>query len=121
MSHTVKIKAKIDSPEDLVQACRRLGIDTPADGTHRIYSRTAEGLAVKLPGWRWPVVFDLNKGEAIYDNYGGSWGAEDQLTDFLNAHDIERTKRVYQEQGRHVVEVELPENAGVQLVEEVWS
>jgi len=28
---------------------------------------------VKLPDWKYPVVFDTNSGEAKFDNYGGRW------------------------------------------------
>jgi hypothetical protein len=55
-------------------ACLRLGLAASVQETVTLFSGSAIGLAVRLPGWRYPVVFDLATGEARYDNYGGRWG-----------------------------------------------
>lgn len=73
MSHIVQICSQVKDAVAAAAACQRLGLAAPVHETVRLFSGSATGLAVRLPGWRFPVVFDLAAGEARYDNYGGHW------------------------------------------------
>jgi hypothetical protein len=91
ISHTLTIKAvEVKNTECLTKACERLTIPAPEEGLHRLFDGTKrQGQAVRLKGWREPVVFDTNTGEALYDNYGGRWGEELELDRLLQAYTIE--------------------------------
>jgi hypothetical protein len=73
MSHIVEIKTQVRDPAATRAACERLGLETPTEGRARLFSDEAAGLIVKLPDWKYPVVFDTQTGEARYDNYNGRW------------------------------------------------
>ena len=62
MSHIVTIKTQIRDPAALAAACQRLGLAQPTVGTARLYSWLATGLIVQLPGWRYPVVANVQTG-----------------------------------------------------------
>jgi hypothetical protein len=59
MSHIVQIQTEIRDPAALAAACRRLELPQPVQRTVRLFSAEAPGLAVELPGWRYPVVCHL--------------------------------------------------------------
>ena len=54
-------------------ACHRLGLAAPVEGVTKLFTSTATGLAVQLPGWNYPVVCQLDSGQLQYDDYGGRW------------------------------------------------
>jgi len=47
---------------------------------------------VKLSGWIYPVVCNTNTGEVDFDNYGGKWGQQKELDQFLQAYAVEKAK-----------------------------
>ncbi len=73
MSHLVTIKTQLRDPASVASACARLGLPAPVQGTARLYSGTATGLLVHLPGWKFPVVIDTQSGTASMDTFGGRW------------------------------------------------
>ena len=73
MSHIVEIRCQVKDPAAVRAACQRLGLAEPVQETVRLFSGQATGLAVRLPGWRYPAVFDTATAQARYDNYGGHW------------------------------------------------
>jgi len=75
--------------------------------TVRLFSAEATGLAVELPGWRYPVVCQTETGELRYDNFGGRWGAESELHRFQQAYAIEKVKLELRKQGQTPVEQPL--------------
>ena len=79
MSHVVTIQTRLHDPAAIAAACRRLGLDAPAEGTARLYGAAATGLLVRLPGWNYPAVVDPLTGTVQYDNYGGRWGEQRHL------------------------------------------
>ena len=50
MSHLVSVKTRVTDPASLSAACRRLGLAEPVQGTAELFSASATGLIVKLPG-----------------------------------------------------------------------
>ena len=85
-------------------ACRRLGLAEPVQETVELYSDQVTGLAVRLPGWRYPIVLDTAKAEARFDNFGGLWGKQQELDRFLQAYAVERAKIECRKKGHSVIE-----------------
>jgi hypothetical protein len=116
MSHIATVQTEIRSLESLSAACRRLGLDNPQNGTHRLFGgQTATGYAVKLPGWRYPVVFDLTAKQVRYDNFNGHWGDIKQLDRLKQAYAASAAKAQASKQGFRVQERQLPDGS-IQLV-----
>lgn len=111
MSHTVAIQTEVRDPAAVQAACRRLGLTSPQQGTHRLFSGEATGLAVQLPAWRYPVVCDLSNGKTHYDNFGGRWGEQQQLDRFIQAYAVEMAKLQSRRAGHTVTEQTLPDGS----------
>ncbi len=79
MSHIVTIKTEVRDAAAVRDACKRLGLAEPVQGTTRLFSGEVSGLVVLLPGWQYPVVADLATGQLRFDNFGGRWGDQQQL------------------------------------------
>jgi hypothetical protein len=52
-----------------------MNLDEPEQGTFKLFSGEATGLAVRLTDWVYPLVCDVATGQARYDNFGGRWGS----------------------------------------------
>jgi hypothetical protein len=107
MSHIVSIKTQIRDPSALAAACRRLGIEEPVQGTVELFSASATGLIVKLPGWHYPAVVDTASGSIQYDNYGGTWGKQEELDKLLQAYAVEKTRVEARHAGHTLTEQQL--------------
>jgi hypothetical protein len=92
MSHIVEIKTQIRDPVAVQAACRRLGLPEALHETVRLFSGSATGLAVRLKGWHYPVVFDPTTAQAHFDNFNGQWGNQKELDRFLQAYAVEKAK-----------------------------
>lgn len=111
MSHIVQIQTQVKDSEAIRAACRRLQLPEPAQGTARLFSGEAHGLIVPLPGWTYPVVFDVASGQARFDNFEGRWGAEAELHKFLQAYACEKARLEARRQGHSVAEQVLPDGS----------
>lgn len=82
MSHIVQLQVKIKYPElfkAVAADCGLEGVRVEENANVRFYSRqNVRGLAVHLPGWRYPVVVD-DQGTVHYDNFNGAWGKQEYL------------------------------------------
>jgi len=107
MSHIVEIRTEVRDPLAIAAACDRLHLPAPAAGIHRLYSGTVTGLAVQLPGWRYPVVCDTATGQLHYDNYGGQWGDQAQLNRLIQAYAVEKARLEARRRGHTVTEQSL--------------
>ncbi len=108
MSHIVQIKTEVRDENCVRLACKRLGIEEPTSGRHTLFAgQTAEGLAVKLPNWHFPIVINLTSGAVDFDNYNGSWGSQKELDTFLQGYAIEKAKYEAQKGGYSVYEETL--------------
>jgi len=92
MSHVVEIEVtvKITDEETLAAACKRLGLELPVWGPVKLYSETLDGLSVKLPGWTYPIVVDLETAVVKADNFNGRWGRIEELTKLEQAYQTEQ-------------------------------
>jgi hypothetical protein len=111
VSHIVEIHTEIRDPTAVAAACQRLNLPAPADGTTRLYSGTVSGLAVQLPGWKYPVVCDLPSGRLQYDNFQGRWGADQELHRLLQAYAVEKTRLEARRQGHTLTERPLDDGS----------
>ena len=107
MSHVVEIKTEIRDEAAVKAACTRLQLPTPESKTVRLFSATATGLCVQLPGWSYPVVCDLQSGALQYDNYQGHWGEQKHLNSFLQGYAVEKAKIEARKRGHSVSETNL--------------
>jgi len=80
-------------------------------GTVQLFSGQVTGLAVQLPGWQYPAVFDLATGQAHFDNFGGRWGDPKQLDRFLQGYAVEKTKIESRKRGHSVTEQQLADGS----------
>lgn len=100
MSHIVTIKTEIRDPVAIAAACQRLQLPAPVHRTVRLFSAEATGLAVELPGWRYPVVCQTETGNIRYDNFEGRWGSDAELHKFKQMYAVELTKLQMRRQGQ---------------------
>jgi hypothetical protein len=87
-------------------------------GTFALYSGQADGLAVQLPEWRYPVVCDLASGQLKYDNFEGCWGAIKELHRFLQAYAVEKARLEARKHG-HSVSEQVLTNGSIKLTIQV--
>lgn len=111
MSHIVSIKTEIRDQTALAAACRRLALAPPVEGTFKLFTATASGLGVQLPGWNYPVVIDTASGSMQYDNYQGRWGDSGQLHLLLQAYAVEMARLEARRKGHTVTEQQLSDGS----------
>jgi hypothetical protein len=111
MSHIVVIETQVRDPIALRAACRRLGLAEPLQQTVQLFASTATGLAVQLPGWRYPLVCDVATGRLQYDNFGGVWGDQQHLGRFLQAYAACKAQIEARRQGHSVTEQTLADGS----------
>jgi len=90
MSHTVTIKTQFKDAACIGSAAKELRLEVLPDGEHELYAGKVRGIAVKLPGWSYPVVIDTKTGEAKFDNYNGRWGAQSELDRFTQMYAVHK-------------------------------
>ena len=92
-------------------ACTRLQLSPPEHKTARLFSATATGLCLQLPGWQYPVVCNTLTGQVQYDNYNGHWGEQKHLNSFLQAYAVEKAKSEARKKGHSVSETRLQDGS----------
>jgi hypothetical protein len=111
VSHIVQIQTQVRDPLAVEAACRRLGLEVTVQKTVKLFSSEAFGLAVELPGWRYPVVCDVATGQIKFDNYDGAWGEQSKLDQFLQAYAAEKAKLEARKRGHSVTEQALADGS----------
>jgi len=111
VSHIVEIQSEVRDPAAIRAACGRLKLEDPAFEEVKLFSGTKTGWAVRLPEWRYPIVCDVETGRVEFDNFGGKWGDQKHLDQFLQAYAVEKTKIEARKQGRSVVERTLTDGS----------
>jgi len=92
MSHIVTVRTQVGDPLAIKSACSRLKLPAPVYELVKLFVAEKIGWAVKLTGWTYPVVCNTNTGEVDFDNYGGKWGQQQKLDEFLQAYAVEKAK-----------------------------
>lgn len=91
MSHTMNIKTEMRDPAAIAAAAEILKVPVQ-QGTFDLYStKQIKGTALYLQGWMYPAVI-REDGTVFLDNYGGRWGDEKKLTEFMAHYGREKTK-----------------------------
>jgi hypothetical protein len=111
VSHIVEIKSQVRDPAAVQAACRRLGLAEPVHGAAELFSGQVTGWSVRLPNWHYPVVFNVDTGEAKFDNYGGAWGDQKELNRFLQAYAVEKARIEARKKGHSVTEQNLADGS----------
>ena len=111
LSHIIQIQTEVRDPVAIAAACRRLSLSELTSGTFPLFSASATGLGVELPGWRYPLVCETTSGTLRYDTYGGRWGEPAQLDRFLQAYAVESASLEARKQGHSVVERSLADGS----------
>ncbi len=111
MSHIVSIRTKLLDATAIAAACQRLGLEPPVTGTAELFSQTATGLIVNLPGWHYPAVIDTASGTVQYDTYEGRWGNQAELDRLLQAYAVEKARAEARRTGNTVTEQTLADGS----------
>ena len=111
MSHIVTVQTQVRDQAAVLAACQRLGLPPPSQRLVQLFSQSAEGLAIELTGWHYPVVCDLTTGALKFDNYGGAWGQQKELDRFLQAYACEKAKLEARRRGHTVYEQPLADGS----------
>jgi hypothetical protein len=111
MSHIVQIQTEVRDSAAVRSACQRRQLHVPVDGTHKLFSGEATGLAVQLPDWRYPVVCELTSGQVLYDNYGGRWGDQQHLDAFVQSYAVEKARIEARRGGHSCIEQTLADGS----------
>jgi hypothetical protein len=111
MSHIVTIETQVRDPVAIDAACRRLGLRPAQQETVSMFSGSATGYAVRLPGWRYPVVCEVEAGRIHFDHFGNRWGDETHLHRFLQAYAVEKATIEARRQGYSVSEAMLADGS----------
>jgi hypothetical protein len=118
LSHIVTIETRVRDAAAVRAACDRLSLPAPEQKTVTLFSGTATGLAVQLPGWQYSVVCDTASGQLRFDNYEGRWGDRSELDRFLQTYAIEMARLEARRNGHTVTERPL-EDGSIQLTIQV--
>ena len=111
MSHTVTIKTEVRDAAAVRAACERLRLPAPVQGTVKLFSGEATGLAVQLPAWVYPVVANLATGQLAFDDFGGRWGDRRELDKLLQAYSVEKCRIEARRKGHSVTEQQLDDGS----------
>ena len=112
MSHIVTVAAKATDPAALAAACDRLKLPPPQTETVTFFDRSVQtGLAVRPPGFVYPVVCDTVTGDLYHDTYEGRWGDEAFVGRLLQAYAVEAARLQAKARGHRVAETALPDGS----------
>ena len=111
MSHVVQIQTEIRDPVALAAACERLELSAPVHRTVQLFNAEVTGLAVDLPGWRYPVVCQIETGQLQYDHYEGRWGEQRHLDKLTQFYAVEKTRIEARRRGHTVTERRLDDGS----------
>ena len=111
MSHIVQITTEIKNEAAVQAACGRLHLPAATHGRFELYNSTETGLGIELPKWRYPVVANLETGNLRFDNYGGRWGDQEYLDQFLQRYTVEAATIAARKEGHSVTEQSLEDGS----------
>ena len=122
MSHIAKVEVKIKDIDAVRAACQELGLHLEEGQiSKKVYGGTIKGnLAIQLPGWRYPMVIDTEKGEAAFDNYGGHWGDMAEFEKFQQQYSRQVTLNEF-EGGDYTINEETLEDGTIEITMEQFE
>ena len=111
MSHIVQVATEVRDPVAIEAATDRLKLLKPIHGSFEMFTGQTKGWGVRLPRWRFPVVFDVESGQARFDNFEGHWGDPAELDRFLQCYAVEKAKIEARRAGHAVTEQPLADGS----------
>jgi hypothetical protein len=111
MSHIVQIQTEVRDAVAARAACNRLNLPPPITGAFNLFAEKVAGIGVQLPGWKYPVVCQLDSGQVKFDNYGGHWGSQQALDRFLQAYAVEKARIEARKKGYSIIEQPLADGS----------
>lgn len=111
MSHIVTVRTEIRDAAAVRAACRRLQLSEPREGVTQLFSGEVCGLAVQLPGWKYPAVCETSTGNICYDTFEGRWGDRRELDRLLQAYAVEKAALESRRRGYSVTEQTLTDGS----------
>ncbi|PQO29826.1 DUF1257 domain-containing protein [Bremerella cremea] len=111
MSHIVTIQTTIRDLEAIRLATRRLKLPDPTYGKFRLFNESKTGWSIELRDWRYPVVANPESGRLDSDNYGGRWGRQQELDQFLQRYAVEAAVLQARKQGHTTTEQTLADGS----------
>ena len=122
MSHIAKVEVKIKDIDAVRAACQELGLHLEEGQiSEKVYDGTIKGnLSIKLPGWRYPMVIDTEKGEAAFDNYGGHWGNMAEFEKFQQQYSRQVTLNEF-EGGDYTISEETLKDGTIEITMEQFE
>jgi hypothetical protein len=111
VSHIVQIQTEVRDPAAIAAACQRLDLPAPIFGAAKLFSESKTGWQVRLPGWTYPAVVDVNTGRVDFDNFGGRWGDPVHLSKFLQSYAVEKAKIEARKKGHSLSEQPLADGS----------
>lgn len=106
MSHLVTISIELKNKQAVIVACNRLGWRIEENAKVKYYdSSAAEGMAVYIPGWSYPIVIAAD-GTVKGDNYGGSWGDPALLNKLKQAYGVEVARSLMKKHSAPIIETQ---------------
>lgn len=111
MSHVVSIQTEVRDVAAVCAACRRLQLPAPQEGATQLFSEEVNGLAVQLPGWKYPVVCETTTGKVHYDTFEGRWGDQREIDRLLQAYAVEKAALESRRRGYDVTEQTLQDGS----------
>ena len=117
MSHTTETTVEIRSESHLRRAVPRVGGQILEGKRHSLYgSNRADGVGVRFERWRYPLVFDCDKGTVKYDNFGAREGAMQDLDNLQQAYSQEVLEEVAVTEGHTLEQTETLEDGTLRMV-----
>jgi hypothetical protein len=68
----------------------------------------------------YPIVIDTTSGTLSYDNYGGSWGEQQKLDQFVQAYAVAKARQDAHRRGYSIAETLLDDGSVRLLIREGW-
>lgn len=98
MSHTVKIKVKIKDRALFAKIIEEQKGKVLGEGKHNLFSSSHQGFGFQLNGWQYPCIVTEDN-DVFYDNFNGSWGKPEILTNLMDAYTIGVAKQAADQAG----------------------
>lgn len=121
MSHTTALKSvQMTDKNIILKVAEKLKLKFLGEREFTMYDRTKQyGMGFQLDGWSQPLVIDTKTGNAAYDNYNGSWGAQDELDKMVQEYAAESNRQQGALAGYYLQENYLPNGDLVQEFETI--
>lgn len=136
MSHMIRVRKVTVNDQEALQTAvdanpdihfvapgTRKTVETIADATgkHTFYSGAAEGIGILLKDWTYPVVVNPKTGEVSYDNFGGSWGHQDEIDRLVQGYCVEKTKMEAMAKNFQMAQEETLDDGSIELTYRVYE